>query len=69
MIVLTPTPEQAEKLDGFKHKSSELKFVEDGSGKLIVGKEVLNDPNFAAIYDQLNELEQIEYTPFESEEI
>ncbi len=69
MIVLTPTQQQAEKLDGFKHKSSVLQFVTDGSGKLIVGKEVLNDPNFSEIKDQLEELEKIEYTPYSDENI
>ena len=67
MIVLHPTPEQAEKLDGYRHKSSVLQFVTDGSGKLIVGKEVLNDPNFAAIHDELKQLKQVTYTPFENE--
>ena len=67
MIVLNPTPEQAEKLDGFKHKSSVLQFVPDGSGKLIVGKEVLTDPNFAAIHDELKQLKQVTYTPIPNE--
>lgn len=67
MIVLTPTQQQAEKLDGFKHKSSVLQFVEDGSGKLIVGKEVLNDLNFAAIHDELKQLKQVTYTPIPNE--
>jgi hypothetical protein len=45
----------------------ELLFVKDGSDRWIVGLQVLNDPNFAEIHDQLNELERIEYTPFPPE--
>ena len=63
MIVLDPNNEQYNALNGYKYKSSELLFVKDGSDRYIVGLQVLDDPNFAAIYDQLNELERIEYTP------
>jgi hypothetical protein len=50
-------------LNGYKNKTSELLFVIDGSGKYIVGLEVLSDENFAEIHDQLEQLERIEYTP------
>jgi hypothetical protein len=63
MIVLTPSTEQLERLNGFTNKASKLEFVTDGSGRYIVGVEVLNDSNFTEIHDQLNELERIEYTP------
>jgi hypothetical protein len=63
MIVLHPNTEQYNALNGFTNKTSKLEFVTDGSGKLIVGVEVLNDPNFTEIHEQLNELERIEYTP------
>ena len=62
MIVLHPNTEQYNALNGYRHKSSELLFVKDGSNRWIVGLEVLNDPNFEAIHNQLNELERIEYT-------
>jgi hypothetical protein len=64
MIVLHPNTEQYNALNGYKYKSSELLFVKDGSNRWVVGLQVLNDPNFAEIHDDLNELEQIEYTPF-----
>lgn len=64
MIVLHPNTEQYNALNGYKHNSSELIFVKDGSDKWIVGTNVLNDPNFIEIYDQLDQLERIEYTPF-----
>jgi hypothetical protein len=67
IIVLHPNAEQYTALNGFRHNSSELLFVKDGSDRWIVGTEVLNDINFAEIHDQLNELERIEFTPFPDE--
>jgi hypothetical protein len=64
MIVLHPNETQYNALNGYKNNSSELLFVKDGSDRWIVGLEVLNDPNFAEIHEQLDELERIEYTPF-----
>lgn len=64
MLVLHPNIEQYNTLNGYKNNASELLFVKDGSGKWIVGLEVLNDSNFGVIHDQLNELERIEYTPY-----
>jgi len=64
IIVLHPNTEQYTALNGYKHNSSELLFVKDGSDKWIVGLEVLNDPNFAEIHNDLEQLERIEYTPF-----
>jgi len=64
MIVLHPNAEQYNALNGYKNKSSELLFVKDGSDKWIVGLQVLNDPHFSEIHDQLNKLKRINYTPF-----
>jgi hypothetical protein len=64
MIVLHPNETQYNALNGYKNKASKLLFVKDGSDRWIVGLEVLNDPNFAEIHEQLDELERIEYTPF-----
>jgi hypothetical protein len=63
MIVLHSNTEQYNALNGYHYNSSELLFVKDGSDRWIVGLEVLNDPNFAEIHDQLDQLERIEYTP------
>jgi len=63
MIVLHPNTEQYNALNGYKYKSSELLFVLDGSDRYIVGLQVLDDVNFSAIHDQLDQLERIEYTP------
>jgi hypothetical protein len=62
MIVLHPNTEEYNALNGYRHNSSELLFVKDGSDRYIVGTEVLKDPNFAEIHDQLQQLERIEYT-------
>ena len=67
IIVLHPNAEQYAALNGYMHNSSELLFVKDGSDRWIVGTEVLNDPNFVEIHDQLNQLERIEFTPFPDE--
>ena len=63
MIVLHANNEQHAQLNGYPKNESELIFAIDGSGKFIVGLEVLNDPNFAEIHEQLDALERIEYTP------
>jgi hypothetical protein len=65
MIVLHPNKEQYNALNGYTNGSSKLEFVIDGSGRYIVGLEVLEDTNFSEIHEQLNELERIEYTPNE----
>jgi hypothetical protein len=67
MIVLHPNTEQYNALNGYKYKSSELLFVKDGSDRWIVGTEVLDDPHFSEIHEQLEQLERIEYTPFPDE--
>jgi hypothetical protein len=67
MIVLHPNTEQYKALNGYKNKSSELLFLKDGSNRWIVGLQVLDDPHFSEIHDQLEQLERIEYTPIEEE--
>lgn len=67
MIVLHPNTEQYNALNGYKNKSSELLFVKDGSDRWIVGLQVLDDPNFAAIHDELKQLKQVTYTPIPNE--
>jgi hypothetical protein len=65
MIVLHPNEEQYNALNGYTNDVHKLIFAIDGSGRYIVGLEVLNDPNFSEIHEQLLELEQITYTPIE----
>lgn len=67
ILVLHPNTEQYNAFNGYQNNSSKLVFVLDGSGRYIVGLEVLSDPNFAEIHDELNKLARIEYTPFTDE--
>ena len=67
MIVLHANTQEYNALNGYKYKSSELLFVKDGSDRWIVGLQVLDDPHFAEIHEQLEQLERIEYTPFPDE--
>jgi len=69
MIVLHPNTGQYNVLDGYQNGNALLKFVKDGSDRWIVGLQVLNEPKFEAIRNQLNQLERIEYTPIPEEEI
>jgi hypothetical protein len=68
MIVLHPNTEQYNALDGYQNDNTLLKFVKDGSDRWIVGTNVLNDPNFGEIHEQLEQLERIEYTHFPPED-
>lgn len=63
MIVLHANDEQYAQLNGYRKNESILLFAIDGSGKYIVGLEVLDDSNFLEIHEQLDALERIEYTP------
>ena len=67
MKVLHANEEQYKNLNGYKNDCSALEFVKDGNGEWIINLEVLKDPNFLEIHDQLNELERIEYTPYPEE--
>jgi len=69
MIVLHPNTEQYNALNDYRNGNSVLQFVKDASDRWIVGLNVLNDPNFEAIHDQLEQLERIEYTPIPDTEI
>ena len=69
MIVLHPNTEQYNALNNYRNGNSVLNFVKDGSDRWIVGLNVLTDPNFAEIHDQLEQLERIEYTPIPDEEL
>ena len=67
MTALKATPEFYDALHGYRKANSELRFVKDKSGNNVVGLRVLEDPAFAAIHDELNALERIEYLPPEPE--
>lgn len=64
LTVLHPTTEQYNQLDGFQNGRSILKFALDASNRYVIGMEILEDPIFQAIHEELNKLERIEFTPF-----
>jgi len=68
MKVLHANEEQYKNLNGYRNDCSALEFVKDGNGQWIVNLEVLKDPNFIEIHEQLSQLEQIEYVPVLEEE-
>lgn len=57
--------EVAEKavFDGYTFDCNRLELVQDDLGNYIVGKQVLNDPAFAAIRDKLIAMVEIDYKP------
>jgi len=63
MTVLKANQTQYNALNGYKNGASELLFATDGNGNHIVGLNVLSDPAFEEIHEQLNELERITYVP------
>lgn len=67
MIVLTATPAQYQALNGYQNGVSVLQFVKDCNDNWIVAPDVLDDPAFADIHDQLAELEEIEFCPVEED--
>lgn len=63
MIVLKATQAQYDALNGYANKASQLLFIQDKFNNWIVGKEVLNDPNFEEIQNELSQLKEINYEP------
>lgn len=63
MEVLKATSEQKELLEGNYNNGHVLSFVRDADDNWIIGTRVIDDPNFAPIKYQLEQLERIEYKP------
>ncbi len=67
MVVLKANNEQYALLNGYTNGVNKLEFVVDGGSNYIVGTEVLSDNAFSEIREQLEQLEQINYIPHDSE--
>lgn len=67
MIVLHPTQEQYDALNGYTNGVYRLEFVKDGSDRWVVGTNVLTHPAYSAIHNDLDALERIEFTPLPTE--
>lgn len=63
MIVLKANKEQHKSLEGYKIGNDVLRFEKDANENYVVSENLLNEPIFEAIHNQLNELERIDYVP------
>jgi hypothetical protein len=63
MTVLTPNDQQFRELNGYRNGIFRLEFIKDGSGRYIALLDVLTYEPFREVWDKLNELERIEFTP------
>jgi hypothetical protein len=64
MIVLTPNEQQFQELNGYQNGIFRLEFAIDGSGKYFANLSILEYEPFREIWDKLNELDRIEFTPY-----
>ena len=65
--VLKATDVQYNNLNGRVNGNSRIEFIKDADGNWIIGKEVLTDPNWQAIWPDLNQLEDIPFNPVVTE--
>ena len=65
MKVLKATQTQYNSLNNFQKGVSRLQFIKDKNDNWVVGLQVLEDLDFVAIHSDLEQLEQIEYVPFD----
>jgi hypothetical protein len=63
MIVLTPNEQQFQELNGYQNGIFRLEFAIDGSGRYFANLSILEYEPFREVWDKLNELERIEFTP------
>jgi hypothetical protein len=63
MKVLKATFEQKKELQGAYKNSAVLQFIEDANGNWVVNENVMNDPNFESVKEELSSLPQINYVP------
>lgn len=68
MIVLAPNEQQFQELNGYQNGIFRLEFIIDGSGRYVALLDVLTYEPFKEVWDKLNELERIEFTPIPEEE-
>ena len=61
--VLKATEAQYNSLNGRINGNSILEFTKDANKNWIIGKEVLSDQTWQAIWPDLNQLEEIPFNP------
>ena len=65
ITVLKANIEQYNALNGYRNSIYKLDFAIDFNGNYIMVLDILSDPNFIEIREQLNQLERIEHIPYE----
>lgn len=65
MILLIANDKEFNTLNNYKKGEHLLTFVEDTYGRKVVNKNVINNPAFSEIKDELEKLQEIEYYPKE----
>jgi len=63
MIVLKANKEQHKSLDGYRIGNDVLRFEKDANDNHVVSENLLNEPIFEPIHNQLKELKRIKYVP------
>ena len=63
MNVLKATEQQYNSLNGRVNGNSRLEFSKDADNNWIIGKEVLADTKWQALWPDLNKLEEIPFNP------
>lgn len=64
MRVLKATARQLEVLNGYHNGTSMLRFFPDYAGNMTTSINVLTEPDFEPIRDQLLQLEEIDYVEY-----
>jgi len=64
MRVLKGNPQQIAMLNGYHNNNSTLLFLPDYAGNMTTSVNVVDNPDFEAIRDELLQLEEIEYVEF-----
>jgi len=64
MIVLkAPTYYRKKKIEDLTSGAHLIRFIKDANENWIVGKQILNDPNFEHLKGEFEHLEEVEYSP------
>lgn len=64
MRVLRGNPQQVTRLSGYHNNNSTLMFFPDYAGNMTTSVNVVDNPDFEAIRDELAQLEEIDYVEF-----
>jgi hypothetical protein len=63
MKVLKATLQQKKELEGTYLNGAVLQFIQDSKDNWVINENVMNDPNFESVKEELSSLPQINYVP------